>query len=227
DGPKQLLDGASTAAGLTPGQDLQQALDDIFNHPNVGPFIARLLIQRLVTSNPSPAYVYRVAQAFADNGHGVRGDLQAVVRAILRDYEARAEAVTATQGYGHLREPIVRLGGLLRAFNATAPSGKYRLWNLEDPTFALGQNPLRATTVFNFFKPDFSLAGPVASAGLVSPEFQILSETSAIGGANFMRGLIYDGYGNGADLITLDFSRQLALAADPAQLVDSLDLLLM
>ncbi|HXO21584.1 MAG TPA: DUF1800 family protein [Thermoanaerobaculia bacterium] len=227
DGPKQLLDGASTAAGLTPGQDLQQALDDIFNHPNVGPFIARLLIQRLVTSNPSPAYVYRVAQAFADNGHGVRGDLQAVVRAILRDYEARAEAVTANQGYGHLREPIVRLGGLLRAFNATAPSGKYRLWNLEDPTFALGQNPLRATTVFNFFKPDFSLAGPVASAGLVSPEFQILSETSAIGGANFMRGLIYDGYGNGADLITLDFSRQLALAADPAQLVDSLDLLLM
>jgi uncharacterized protein (DUF1800 family) len=230
DGAKKLLDGAMTPAGQTPQQDLKTALDDVFDHPNVGPFLARLLIQRLVTSNPSPGYVYRVGQAFADNGHGVRGDLAAVVRAILLDYEARSEAVTGDQGYGHLREPIVRLGGLLRAFHATAPSGKLRLWYLEDPTFGLGQNPLRSPTVFNFFKPDFSLPGPVAAAGLASPEYQILTETTAIGGANFVTDFINGGFTDGdgtADLITLDLSSQAAIAGDPAQLVDSLDLVLM
>jgi uncharacterized protein (DUF1800 family) len=229
-GVKRLLDGAATPADQTPEQDLKTALDAIFQHPNVGPFIARLLIQRLVTSNPSPAYVYRVAQAFADDGHGVRGDLAAVVRAILLDYEARSDSVTGDQGYGHLREPIVRLGGLLRAFHATAPSGKFRIWYLEDPTFGLGQNPLRAPTVFNFFKPDFSLPGPVAAAGLASPEFQILSETTALGSANFITDLIYYGFTNGdgtADLLTLDLSGPIALAGDPAQLVDSLNLMLM
>jgi len=227
DGAKRLLDGISTPAGQTPQQDLKSALDNIFYHPNVGPFIARLLIQRLVTSNPSPGYVYRVASAFNDNGQGVRGDMKAVIRAILLDYEARAEAVTGNQGYGHLREPIVRLGNLLRTFNAASPSGRFYLWYLEDPTWGLGQNPLRATTVFNFFKPDYSLAGPVAEAGLVSPEFQILSETSAIGGANFMNGMIDYGYDNAGEVLTLDFSPWLSVAANPTQLVDSLNLLLM
>ncbi len=160
----------------------------------------------------------------------MRGDLAAVIRAILLDYEARSETVTGDQGYGHLREPIVRLGGLLRAFHATAPSGKLRIWYLEDPTFGLGQNPLRSPTVFNFFKPDFSLPGPVAAAGLASPEFQILTETTAIGGANFVTDFINGGFTDGdgtADLITLDLSSQAAIAGDPAQLVDALDLMLM
>ena len=229
-GAKRLLDGVSAPAGQTPAQDLKTALDNIFNHPNVGPFLARLLIQRLVTSNPSPGYVYRVASVFNGNGpggQGVRGDMKAVIRAILLDYEARAEAVTGNQGYGHLREPIVRLGELMRAFNASAPSGKYHLWYLEDPTYGLGQNPLRSPTVFNFFKPDFSLSGPVATAGLVSPEFQIFTETSTIGGANLMSYMIYNGYDNDGEVITLDFSPWLSAAADPAQLVDSLNLLLM
>jgi len=235
-GAKHLLDGASTPAGLTAAQDLQLALDNVFNHPNVGPFLARRLIQRLVTSNPSPGYVYRVAQIFANNGQGVRGDMKAVVRAILLDYEARAEAVTGNQGYGHLREPIVRLGGLLRAFHGAAPSGKFRFWYLEDPTFALGQNPLRSPTVFNFFKPDFSLPGPIATAGLSAPEFQIFTETSAIGGANFMFFLIYYGFdntGDSTDVVTLDIASQVMIAggaggaSGPTQLVDSLNLLLM
>jgi hypothetical protein len=174
-----------------------------------------------------------VAQAFADNGHGVRGDLTAVIRAILKDYEARAEAVTGNQGYGHLREPIVRLGGLLRAFHAAAPSGKFRFWYLEDPAFGLAQNPLRSPTVFNFFKPDFSLPGPVATAGLASPEFQIFTETSAIGSANFMRFIVYDGFdntGDGTDIVTLNIASLVAISGGvggPAQLVDSLNLLLM
>jgi uncharacterized protein (DUF1800 family) len=227
EGAKQLLDGVTVPAGLTPRQELTMALDNVFNHPNVGPFIARQLIQRLVTSNPSPGYVYRVASAFNNNGAGVRGDMKAVIRAILLDYEARAEAATGDQGYGHLREPIVRLGGLMRAFNAAAPSGKYRLYWLEDPTWALGQNPLRAQTVFNFFKPDFALPGAIAAAGLVSPEFEIFTDTSSIGNANFMLYMIYNGYEYDGEIIALDYSQVLPLAANTAQLVDYLNLLLM
>jgi uncharacterized protein (DUF1800 family) len=226
-GVKTLLDGASTPTGLSPQQDLQTALDNIFYHPNVGPFFARLLIQRLVTSNPSPGYVYRVASAFNNDGQGVRGDMKAVIRAVLLDYEARAEEATANQGYGHLREPIVRLGGLLRAFSAAAPSGKFRLWYLEDPTWGIGQNPLRAPTVFNFFKPGFSLPGPVAQAGLTAPEFQIFTETTTISTANFMRYIIYHGYEHDGDIIALNLTPQIALAGNPTQLVDSLNLLLM
>jgi uncharacterized protein (DUF1800 family) len=226
-GAKKLLDGASTPSGLSPQQDLQIALDNIFGHPNVGPFFARLLIQRLVTSNPSPGYIYRVAQAFNNNGQGVRGDMKAVIRAVLLDYEARAEEATANQGYGHLREPIVRLGGLLRAFSASSPSGKFRLWYLEDPTWGIGQNPLRAPTVFNFFKPDFSLPGPVAQAGLASPEFQIFTETTTISTANFMRYVIYHGYEQDSEIVSLNFAPQIAIAGNPTQLVDSLNLLLM
>ncbi|HVS00455.1 MAG TPA: DUF1800 family protein [Thermoanaerobaculia bacterium] len=227
EGPKQLLDGAWTPAGLSAGQDLELALDTIFQHPNAGPFIARLLIQRLVTSNPSPGYVYRVASAFNDNGQGVRGDMKAVIRALLLDYEARAEEVTGNQGYGHLREPIVRLGGLMRAFHASSPSGKFRLYWLEDPTWGLGQNPLRSPTVFNFFSPDFSLPGEVASAGLTSPEFQIFNETTAVGNANFMLYMIYNGYEYDGEILGLDYSYEATLAGNPAQLVDSLNLLLM
>jgi uncharacterized protein (DUF1800 family) len=227
EGAKLLLDGTIVPAGQTPQQDLKAALDSIFNHQNVGPFIARHLIQRLVTSNPSPAYVYRVGQVFNNNGQGVRGDMKAVIRAILLDYEARAEVVTANQGYGHLREPIVRMGNLMRAFNATAPSGKFHIWYLEDPTWGIGQNPLRSPTVFNFFSPDYLLPGAVAQAGLVAPEFQILTETTAISNANMWNWMIYYGYDNDGEVITLDFSPWLATAVNPTQLVDSLNLLLM
>jgi uncharacterized protein (DUF1800 family) len=226
-GSKLLLDGFTQPANQTADVDLKVALDAIFNHPNTGPFLARGLIQHLVTSNPSPSYVYRVAQAFANNGVGVRGDLKAVIKAILTDYEARAELVTGYEGYGHLREPILRLGTMLRTFHAQAPSGKFRLWHMEDPSFRMAENPLRAPTVFNFFSPDYSLSGPVAAAGLTSPEVEIFNETSAIGGFNFLRTLLYSGYTNGGETLVLDLSQQIPIATDPAALVDQLNLLLM
>jgi uncharacterized protein (DUF1800 family) len=212
-GPKLLLDGVVLPANQTPEQDLAQALDLIFNHPNVGPFICRELIQRLVTSNPSPAYVYRCAQAFANDGQGVRGDLQAVVRAILLDYEARSTTFVAAPGYGHLREPMVRLGSLLRAIHATPPAdGKWRIWNLEDASYGLDQNPLRSPTVFNFFEPTYVLPGAVAQAGLVAPELKITNEETVFGATNFMSDVIY--YGAAFDPYTIvpDYSSLVGLS---------------
>lgn len=226
-GAKLLLDGQTLPPGQSPEDDLRDALDAIFAHPNVGPFLCHQLIQRLVTSNPSPSYVYRCAQAFADDGAGVRGDLKAVIRAILLDYEARAETVTTQQGFGKQKEPIVRLGQILRAFQATAPSGKYRIWNLESPEYALGQNPLRAPTVFNFFEPNYVLPGATADAGLVAPEFKITTETTAIGNANFFRDTAYRGVSYDLDQISPDYSEILPLAGDPSQMIDRLNLLLM
>ncbi len=231
-GSKRLLNGFEAPAGQTAQKDLKDALDNIFNHPNVGPFIARRLIQRLVTSNPSRGYVYRVARAFDNNGQGARGDLRAVIPAILTDYEARSVDLLNNQGYGKLREPIVRFGALLRAFNAKAPNGKYRIWYLDDVVYGLGQNPLRAPSVFNFFTPDYIYPGPLAAAGLYAPEFQITTETTAASAANLIRLVAYYGYLGGtgedaADLIALDYSSVLPLAANPAQMIDYLNLLLM
>ncbi len=226
-GTKLLLDGEVLPANQSPEDDLRAALDALFAHPNVGPFLCRGLIQRLVSSNPSPGYVYRCAQAFENDGTGVRGNLKAVLRAILLDYEARAETVTTQQGFGKQKEPIVRLGQILRAFHATAPSGKYRIWNLESPEYALGQNPLRAPTVFNFFEPNFVLPGATADAGLVAPEFKITTETTAIGNANFFRDTVYRGVSYDLDQISPDYSEVLPLAGNPTQLIDRLNLLLM
>ena len=182
--PKRLLNNVVLPAGQTQAQDLAGALDSIFLHPNVGPFIGRQLIQRLVTSNPSPAYVYRVAQAFADNGQGVRGDLKAVIRAILLDYEARAATLPTGTFYGHQREPTLRLANLYRAFGASAASGKYAVGN---QTNTLGQTPLYAPSVFNFYSPDYTRRGAIAEAGLVAPEFQITTTSQAITSANKMQ----------------------------------------
>ncbi len=226
-GPKLLLDGQTLPPGQSPEDDLRDALDAIFAHANAGPFLCHGLIQRLVTSNPSPGYLYRCAQAFADNGAGVRGDMKAVLRAILLDYEARAETVTTQQGFGKQKEAIVRLGQILRAFHATAPSAKFRIWNLESPEYGLGQNPLRAPTVFNFFEPNYVLPGATADAGLVAPEFKITTETTAIGNANFFRDTVYRGVSYDLDQVTPDYSEILPLAANPTQLIDRLNLLLM
>ncbi|HVR97102.1 MAG TPA: DUF1800 family protein [Thermoanaerobaculia bacterium] len=188
-GEKRLPGGAELPAGQNAQADLEQALDAVFRHPNAGPFVCRFLIQRLVSSNPSPAYVYRCGQAFADNGAGVRGDLQAVLRAVLLDYEARAAQLVARPDQGHLREPIVRLVGLLRALDAEPRNGRWRL-GLGRQDLDLGQIPLRAPTVFNFFEPTFALPGEVAQSGLVAPEFQITTETTVIGTANFFLAIL-------------------------------------
>ena len=211
--------------------DLKTALDNIFYHPNTGPFICRQLIQRLVTSNPSPGYVYRVAQVFANNGSGVRGDLKAVVKTILRDYEARTidPILFQAQGTGKQLEPVLRTTKTMRAFASTpfTASGllKAPFYNF-DTTF--GQTPLRAQTVFNFYTPDYAAPGDIASAGLNSPEFEITTETTVISTANFIRTLIYSGQGTGTEKVNLDLAAYTSIAStNPSTLIDQLNVLLM
>ena len=225
-GEKKLLDGVVLAAGGSPEQDLQAALDNIFNHPNVGPFICRQLIQRLVTSNPSAGYIDRVASVFNDNGGGTRGDLRAVVQAILLDAEARNPLLASDNRFGKLREPVVRFANVLRAMNAKSSSGINAIHELDNADNALGQSPLLAPSVFNFFSPNFRQAGAMAAAGMVAPEFQITTETTVVGSLNFFAKLFNNGgYGGGANRLVLDEAPWRALAATPEALVDRINLL--
>ncbi len=211
-----------------PAASLKVALDRLFNHPNVGPFIGRQLIQRLVTSNPSPAYVGRVSAAFADNGQGVRGDMKAVIRAILLDTEARSDSNLTAISDGKLREPILRLSAWLRAFNASAPSQKFQIQILDDTVYALGQSPLRSPTVFNFFRPGYVPPNSaIADADLVAPEMQLVGETSIVGYLNTMQAIIGEGAGGDHRDIKGDYTAELALADTPDKLIDRVNLLLL
>ena len=166
--------------------DLKVALDTLFNHPNVGPFIGRQLIQRLVTSNPSPAYVRRVASAFNNNGQGVRGDMKAVIRAVLLDEEARGDNARKQPSFGRIREPVLRFTHLMRALEASSRTGYWGIGRTDVPG-NLNQTAMRAPSVFNFYRPGYSPAGtPVARAGLVAPEMQILQESSVAGYADYL-----------------------------------------
>jgi len=208
------------------GASLQQALDNIFNHPNVGPFIGKLLIQHLVTSDPSPAYVSRVAGVFNNNGSGVRGDMKAVIKAILLDPEARGDIKTAPR-YGKLREPVQLVTNLGRIFpakdwNGVGPSDGA----LQSQTSQLGQNPFYAPTVFNYFSPGYI----VPRTTVLGPEFEILNTTTSIGRTNFLYRLIFEGItSNATDSLrgtSLDISEAVQLStADPTgnQLLDSLN----
>ena len=234
---KQLLDYAGVAlpagmlaAGGNAAQELDVALDNIFHHPNVGPFIGRRLIQRLVTSNPSPAYVQRVAATFNNNGSGVRGDLKATVRAILLDPEARFGQWMFPSTFGKLREPLLKNTQLWRAMSATTETGRIETLSpypgIED---WYGQGPLRSQSVFNFFQPDYRHSGEISSLGLVSPEFQILSDITSVSTNNRLFSLAFcwhsDGgncweNGHGATLY-LDTARDAPLAAsNPSALLD-------
>lgn len=225
--PKKLLGSVTLPGGQSPEKDLKDALDTIFNHPNVGPFIGRQLIQRLVASNPGKAYIQRVASVFNNNGAGVRGDLKAVVAAILLDPEARAAAGSQAAHNGKQREPVIRFANLLRALGATSKNGINDIHYLDSSDNGLGQSPLLAPSVFNFFSPNFRQPGAVAKAGLYSPEFQITTETTVVGALNFFASLINNGgYGNGDSRLTLNLLPLQALAATPAALVDHLNALL-
>lgn len=224
---KTLLNNVQIPAGQTAYQDLTAALDNIFNHPNVTPFISKQLIQLFVTSNPSPAYVQRVAGVFVDNGTGVRGDLAAVIRAILTDDEARNASHLTDPAYGKLKEPLLRYLNLLRAFEARSPTGRYGNWN---PEYGYLQRPLGSPSVFNFFKPGYQLPGPIRNQGLVSPEFQITSETTVISVANEMNEAINRGHHLVShwndNMPRLQLQRELLLIDNPSELLDHLDLLL-
>jgi uncharacterized protein (DUF1800 family) len=211
-----------------PDASLAAALDHLAAHANVGPFVGRQLIQRLVTSNPSPAYVAAVSAAFADNGQGVRGDMKAVVKAVLLHPEARASSNTA----GKLREPVLKLSGLLRAYGFASDSGRYRVGNTDNPATALGQTPMRSPSVFNFWRPGYVAPGTdMAAQGLVAPEMQQVNETSVAGYVNYMRDAIGSGVGatgtatvNGATVtrrdLQADLDAELALAGEPEALVE-------
>lgn len=211
-----------------PSGSLKAALDTLFNHPNVGPFIGRQLIQRLVTSNPSPAYVGRVAAVFNNNGSGVRGDLKAVVRAILTDAEARTASVALNPTYGKLREPVLRLTAFLRAFGAKSDSGKVLMTWTDDPATTLGQTPFNSPSVFNFFRPGHVPAGgEAATLGLTLPEMQITSESSVAGYANYMMNVVARGAGPKGTTGTAarpdlqpDYTAAMAVATQPAQLTN-------
>jgi uncharacterized protein (DUF1800 family) len=218
--------GLTIPANTDATQSLKLALDHLFNHPNVGPFFAKQMIQRLVTSNPSPAYVQRVAEKFADNGQGRRGDLEAVFKAILLDEESLDPAGVTNPNFGKLREPVLRLAQLARTFNARSNSGNWQIGDLSDAATALGQSPLRSPSVFNFFRPGyFPTNTEIANRGLLAPEFQLVNETSVAGYINFLERAVTGGRTPVADL-SLDFATEIGLAQDSTALLDRLDLLL-
>lgn len=233
-----LLGDVPRPTGGTPESNLAFALDNIANHPNVGPFIARRLIQHLVTSNPSPSYIGRMTAVFNDNGAGARGDMAALVRAILLDPEARAGHITQPSIFGKVREPLLRQSHLWRAFQAVSINNRYSDWN---PEFDFGQAPNRSRSVFNFFQPDYQLPGAVAAAGLYAPETQIINETLVTMTANRFWNqterehigspFASDPEGDCATWqvcrILLDFTPYYAQAANPETLLDTLDVLLM
>ncbi|NOX51353.1 MAG: DUF1800 domain-containing protein [Gammaproteobacteria bacterium] len=182
-GEKRLLNGLVVGAGQTGMQDIQDALDNLFNHPNVGPFIGKQLIQRLVTSNPSPAYISRIASTFNGAGTGIRGDMQATIAAILSDPEATN--ISSSIAAGRLREPLVRFVSMARQLNATAEDGLfYNNGFLQQ--FALRQHPLSSPSVFNFFLPSHSPTGEIADARLQAPEFQITDASTIISMSNLV-----------------------------------------
>ncbi len=225
---KLLLNGQTLPGFQAPETDMRQALDNIFYHPNVGPFICRQLIQRLVTSNPSRGQIRRCATTFNDNGFGERGNVKAIVRVILLDPEARDLALAATPTFGKQREPVIRFANLLRAFGARSTSGRNAIHELDSADDSLGQSPLLAPSVFNFFSPNFRPMGPIASAGLVAPEFQITTETSVVGALNFFTTTVDRGYYGGGDTrLGLDYTTLQELAFSPPMLVAHIDMLLM
>jgi uncharacterized protein (DUF1800 family) len=221
---KVILNGQATPAGQTPEADLKLALDAVFNHPNVGPFISKQLIQHLVTSNPSPAYVARVAAVFNNNGAGVRGDLQAVVRAILGDDEARG-AAPANADAGHLREPALYVTTLMRGLGAQS-DGVY----LRNVMSGMGQPLFTPPTVFNYYPPGYQLPGTTTLA----PEFFIQNAATALARNNFVNQMVFNGGATPDPTVTASTGTTVNLNAllgspayTPDQLVDELNSLLM
>jgi uncharacterized protein (DUF1800 family) len=243
---KQLLNytGAALAGGLlahggNTQTELTQALDNVFHHPNVGPFIATRLIQRLVTSNPTPAYVSRVATIFNDDrsAQHVRGNLRAVVQAILLDPEARYGQWQNPTVFGKLREPIVKMVHLWRSMNATSVSGRVNGFTPYPPIEEqIGEAPLRSSTVFNFFVPNYQQSGEVLSRGMFSPEFQILTDSLAVATPNLLYHQVFCNYTGSEDCYGSDDDGTLQIAApadaslamsNPSALIDKYNLLFM
>lgn len=218
-GAKPLLDGVTAPANLPMRADLDFALRNISTHPNVAPFIGRQLIQKLVASDPSPEYVARISAVFADNGRGVRGDLGAVVRAILLDPEARGER-SADAGHGKLSEPVLFLTAMARSLNVATDGVWFR-----NGASTLSQNLFYPPSVFNYYPPGYRIPG----TDVIAPEFAIHNTTTAMGRANLANALIFtaaiapDPTVFGATGTRVDLAPYQALAGDPNALVERLN----
>jgi uncharacterized protein (DUF1800 family) len=218
-GAKTILNGVVLPAGRDGNTDLNQALLVIVQHPNVGPFIGRQLIQHLVTSNPSPAYVARVTAVFNNNGTGVRGDLRAVVKAILLDPEARSNTAPP---HGKLKEPVLAMLQLLRGVNGVGDG-----LGLAGISRNMGQDPFSPATVFSYYQPDYQLPG----TSLLAPPFQIFSEATVVNRANWVNTVVFGTvgvpFGPAGTSVAVDLAPLQAIAGDPAALVERLNVVLL
>ena len=235
--------GAVVEAGTDGKTALKIALDRLFNHPNVGPFFGRQMIQRLVCSDPTPAYVARVAAVFNNNGKGMRGDLAAVFKAILLDSEATSATGLTSTTFGKLREPMVRTAQWARTFKVTSLKGT---WKIGNPNYsavdALGQSPLQAPSVFNFFRPGYVPPSTLmAFTKATAPEFQLVNESTTASYINYLQNFLYQGMWvrapelitspdmatptDGPDIVP-DYSAELALVGNPSGLINRLNLLM-
>jgi uncharacterized protein (DUF1800 family) len=245
---KTLLNSSISPDGQTAQEDLKFALDNAFKHSNVAPFISKQLIQRLVTSNPTPDYVERVARVFNDNGLGIKGDLKAVITAILLDEEALAE--NKSERFGKLREPLLRISHLWRAFNMQTSLQEGRRWpkescgqesypyyvfwsSLQDIGRQTSQNPLGATSVFNFFRPDFSPNGLLNNQRMVAPEFEIVNENTLTDTSNLLYNTLKSFSDSKAEIpqigkhSKLNLKKEVTLAKNTDQLLNHLSLVLL
>ena len=219
-GAKKVLN-VDVPATATGPEALKIALDTLANHANVGPFIGRQLIQRLVASNPSAAYVQRVATVFNNNGQGQRGDLKAVIRAVLLDSEARS--LSSAPSAGRLREPVQRFIQWGRSFGLGSATDLWNVGDLSNPATRLGQSPLRSPSVFNFFRPGYVPPNSVLGTNnITAPEFQLCNESTVAGYLNYMQTVIAGGAGETKP----NYTPELALAGDAAALLQRVALLL-
>ena len=244
---KTLLNGEVLPAGQTAQQDLDAALDNVFAHRNVAPFVSKQLIQRLVTSNPSPEYVARVTAVFNDNGSGEKGDLEAVVRAILLDDEARQLSPETRETFGKLKEPVLKFTALMRAFHVEAFQPLTEDGSVERetirffwPGYDYGQRPYGSPSVFNFYRPDYKPANAFGGADVVSPEFQILNEKNITAASNWGGSIVFNSYGflrdgceenldfeAGVGCLYAKFEDEIELAKNTDELLDHLNVLMM
>jgi uncharacterized protein (DUF1800 family) len=244
---KTLLNSEVLPAGQSAQQDLEAALDNVFSHSNVAPFVSKQLIQRLVTSNPSPYYVARVTGVFNNNGRGEKGDLSAVVRAILLDPEARQTSPTGVESFGKLKEPVLKFTSLMRAFEVEAfqpltddGSSERETVRFFWPGFDFGQRPYGSPSVFNFYRPDYKPANAFGGADVVSPEFQILNEKNITAASNWGGSIIFNAYDflregceneldfeSGVGCLYAKFDDEIELARNVDDLLDHLDVLML
>lgn len=244
---KTLLNNVVTAAGLSARDDLSGALDNVFAHANVAPFVSKQLIQRLITSNPSPAYVARISAVFNDNGAGVKGDLGAVVKAILLHPEARRTDTLQDDTFGKLKEPVLKITALMRAFDVHSNTpltadGSVMLDTLRFfwPSIDMGQRLYGSPSVFNFFRPDFHPSNTFDDESIVAPELQILNEKNITAISNWGGNMVFNSYDfvyedcvaredyqSAVGCLKADFDDEVALARNTQTLLDHLSVLLL